>query len=538
MPALRERHHGKPPLKKIQTDTGGLFGVSLSQLALLRASPPPIVAELEALLLAHLTTASKLSAALDAANHPSLRQPLDALCDALDAHGAHAALANALGPGHHLGGRPFAEAAPPLALGVLLRLLQRLPTPVVPCDVYNLVLRTSMRTLATLMRKRLPAAHAALLDALGVLLGRLLLQCGVDPSPPPPRSMPASPVAASGAASPASSPSRSPASAASASTSSPVASPAEQERATHALLYALVPCLLRPTPEADGPPAEDRVAATHAVRSLLKYFCQRQQYRVLTEAASSLAGVVAGGVVAGGVVAGGVVAGGAARTVPPTSPATPATGGANSDGRFEASRESCTPPAHAAAAAVTTTTAAVDAYSPCSSAASPATSATVSPGASSAASSIGSSLASGSTHAGAGGGLPTRPIASAIYSLFEREFGAGRDRAGGGGSGEATTSSAQRSGAEVERAETDMARGARSADPSAGSAKTHEQQQPPPLHLQPPPAQQSVHVDGKGLSATSPSRTRGAVLGRRRAADQVAPGRPSDRPAPEEQSFR
>ena len=62
-----------------ESDDGGLFAVSLTALASRRANPPPLIGELGGLI--NLTSAQQLAAALDAAAHPSLQQPLEAVAE-------------------------------------------------------------------------------------------------------------------------------------------------------------------------------------------------------------------------------------------------------------------------------------------------------------------------------------------------------------------------------------------------------------------------------------------------------------------------
>ena len=160
---------------EVVAEPGGLFGVPLSALTRRRANPPPLIAELDGpALLGRLDSPGALARVLDAAAHPSLRRPLEAVCAALDAEGAHASIATALA----VAAVP-ADDAPALCVAVLLRLLQQLPLPALPCELYPLVLDASAGALPALLRKRLPAAHAALIGALGTTLGSLLLRCGI-----------------------------------------------------------------------------------------------------------------------------------------------------------------------------------------------------------------------------------------------------------------------------------------------------------------------------------------------------------------------
>ena len=223
-----------------QDEAGGLFGVSLATLSRRRACPPPLLAELDGLLQTHVTSSAKLALILDAASHPSMTQTLADVSAAIDAQGAHGVLSPVLTPAR-LGGKSLAEAAPALGLGVLLRWMRELPSPPIPCESYCVVLSATSRTLATVLRKKLPAHHAKLVESLGTLLGRLLLQCELDVMAP---------------------------------------ASAEEERATHALLSALAPALLRPTPTSVIPQPE-KAAAIRATRAFLQYHSQRQRYRAL-----------------------------------------------------------------------------------------------------------------------------------------------------------------------------------------------------------------------------------------------------------------
>ena len=231
-------------------EAGGLFGVSLGALSKRRACPPPLLSELDGLLLTHLTTAAKLASALDMAAHPSLGQSISTVAMGLDAQGAHGTLLSVLTPAC-LGRLPFSEAVPALGIGVLCKLLAELPEPPIPCSSYPHVLGASRGTIGALLRKQLSPVHAALIEALGTLVGRLLLQCEIDIATP---------------------------------------SSADSERAAHALLSALTPCVLRPAAGKAIPHAE-WAAAVRATRLLLAYHSQRQQYRAL----AASAGVPAGG---------------------------------------------------------------------------------------------------------------------------------------------------------------------------------------------------------------------------------------------------
>jgi hypothetical protein len=226
-------------------ESGGLFGVSLAALARRRACPPPLIAELEHMILTHdegIRTASGLAQALDAAVHPSMRQQLDAVIAALDAHGAsHGGLANALAAAR-------SQAAPALGLGAMFHLLHRLPIPAIPCECYALVLSAGASTIAPLLRKRLPPLHAALVDAVGKFFGRVLLRCGILAG-------------------------------ADAEKHDAGTSDADAERALHALLIALTPALLRPTTDAPTIPPAERAAATRATRALLRYHVSRELLR-------------------------------------------------------------------------------------------------------------------------------------------------------------------------------------------------------------------------------------------------------------------
>lgn len=217
------------------SDGDGIFGVPLEALSL---RWPPLINELQELLLAHVATADQLAAALSKASHASVQQLLDAVCSAIDgAHGARGigvALTAVRDPG------PSQVAA--VSLGALLRLLVRLPSPAVPCELYPLVLSSGSGAVAPLLRKRLPADRAAFIDAIGSLFGRLLLRCSFDDGLTP--------------------------------------ATTEHESALHALLFVLTPALLRPAPDVPMPLAE-RTAATRAVRALLCYHLQRERFRSL-----------------------------------------------------------------------------------------------------------------------------------------------------------------------------------------------------------------------------------------------------------------
>ena len=345
-----------------QAESGGLFGISLQTLSRRRACPPPLIAEVESLLLKHIRSAGSLAAALDAAAHASMRQPLDAVCEGLNSHGAHAALADAAAVSYlaEVGSLKIAPVAI-LGLGVLLRLLRRLPTPAVPCELYALVIGAGPGAIATLLRKRMPPAHAAFVDALGALFSRLLLQCGIED----------------------------------------VAAPttAEQERALHALFFALTPVLLRPAPEVPLPQA-DRTAATRATRALLGYHLHRERYRSLSRLDSGgIGGGLDGGGVGGGGMGSGVRSSGSAAAAASFSSATPPA--AASSSRFAASPfTSCSPGAAACEFGGEAGGSASSSSGPDAAAA-----ATTTPG------------------RARGGALAMRSVASAIQQLFEREFG-------------------------------------------------------------------------------------------------------------------
>ena len=129
-----------------------------------------------------------------------------------------------------------------IPLGVLLRLLHQLPEPAVPCELYAQLLGTSSGAVAALLRKRLPPSHATFLEAIGSLVGQLLLSCGFNDGLMP--------------------------------------TTVEEERALYALLFALTPALLRPEPDIPMPQSE-RAAATRAVRALCNYHLQRERFRAL-----------------------------------------------------------------------------------------------------------------------------------------------------------------------------------------------------------------------------------------------------------------
>lgn len=225
---------------------GHVFGVPLEALSL---RWPPLLAEVQELLLAHISTADDLSAALHLASHASTQQRLDAVCSAID--GAH----GAAGIGAALNAvRDYPSQVAAVGLGALLRLLSRLPEPAVPCELYPLVLSAGPGSVAPLLRKRVPAGQASFLDAICSLFGQLLLRCNFDDGLTP--------------------------------------STVEHESALHALLFVLTPALLRPAPDAPLPLAE-RTAATRAVRAMMSYHLQRQRFRAL---GSGGAGSSSGGV--------------------------------------------------------------------------------------------------------------------------------------------------------------------------------------------------------------------------------------------------
>lgn len=239
---------GRPSLirraMEVVAEPGGLFAVPISALARRRANPPPLIAEMDGpALLGRLDSPGALARVLDAAAHPSLRRPLEAVCAALDAEGAHASITTALAVAV-----VSADDAPALCLAVLLRLLQQLPLPAMPCELYPLVLEAGAGALPALLRKRLPAAHAALIGALGATLGSLLLRCGVSHT----------------------------------ATTPAAATEPEPERALRALVFALAPALMRAEKDAVGIPPADRAAAERATRHLLLYYLQREQYRALS----------------------------------------------------------------------------------------------------------------------------------------------------------------------------------------------------------------------------------------------------------------
>lgn len=234
----------RPSASAAASHSGGLFGVPLDALASRRANPPPLIAELDGpSLFGRLASCDALAAALAAAGRAALRQPTEAVVAALDAQGAHASLATAL----HDVAAPAGDA-PALAFAVLLRFLRQLPEPPVPCELYPLVLDAGSGALPALLRKRLPPEHAALIGALGSTLGRLLLRCGLVHGR--------------------------------AATDNPAAA-AEQEPALRALTFAFTPALLRPRPDATGPPHDERAAAERTTRHLLLYHHQRTQFRTV-----------------------------------------------------------------------------------------------------------------------------------------------------------------------------------------------------------------------------------------------------------------
>ena len=233
-----------------KADAGGLFGVSLETLARRRANPPPFLAELD-LLFSRLESSAALANTLDAAMHPRLSRPVEVVSEALDAQGAHASLATALEAAALRD-----DDAPAVGFAILLRLLRRLPTPAMPCELYEMVLSAGANALPALLRTRLPPAHAALVTALGTMLGNLLLRCD---------------LVARAAASSGSSPSSAP-------TPAVVAA---DERAMRALVFALTPALLRADRDALSIPNAQRVAAERATRHLLLYHAERQALRAL-----------------------------------------------------------------------------------------------------------------------------------------------------------------------------------------------------------------------------------------------------------------
>ena len=226
-----------------ESDDGGLFAVSLTALASRRANPPPLLAEVSGLI--NLTSAQQLAAALDAAAHPSLQQPLEAVCAALNSQGAHASLETAL-----LSASVPLDHAPAFSIAAMLRLLRQLPEPAFTCDLYKDVLDAGVNSLAPLLRKRLPPPHAALLDALGTAIGNVLCRTGIVDGAQP-------------------------------------TADAEHERALRALVFALAPALLRPEPDANGIPPAERAAAERATRHWLRYHAQRQQFRKTGGAAAA-----------------------------------------------------------------------------------------------------------------------------------------------------------------------------------------------------------------------------------------------------------
>lgn len=306
----------------------GLFGVPLEALSSQRACPPPLVAEVQDLLVANLNSAAALATALDSAAHPSMQQRLEALCTALNTQGAHAALASmpsGISSGNGSGNEPSLSSQARLAsavipLGVLLRLLHQLPEPAVPCELYAQLLGTSSGAVAALLRKRLPPSHATFLEAIGSLVGQLLLSCGFNDGLMP--------------------------------------TTVEEERALHALLFALTPALLRPEPDIPMPQSE-RAAATRAVRALCNYHLQRERFRALNSSRRP--------------------------PDPPTTPATPATAGTLADGSARTLRSEVSP-----------SSASIPVATPPSS---------LSPG----------------TGAARGGSLAMKSVASAIQQMFERE---------------------------------------------------------------------------------------------------------------------
>ena len=257
-----------------ERDPGGLFGVPLDALAKRRANPPPLIAELDSLL-GSLSSCSALAAALDAATHASLRQPLELVIAALEAQGAHASLSAALADG--LAAALPNVDVPALGIAVLLRFLRRLPTPLLPCELYPLVLSSGGAALPALLRKRLPVAHNTLLDALGAALGDVLRRCGISCS----------------------------------------GGTEASEAALSAMAFVFAPALMRPRPDAVGIPPRERGAAERATCQLLLYHAQRAEYR-------SIALSFGGGGVEGELVAlgnsGDEAAARASESLPPHSP--------------------------------------------------------------------------------------------------------------------------------------------------------------------------------------------------------------------------
>jgi len=230
-----------------------LLGVGLETLTRRRANPPPFLAELDGLLF-RLSTSNALAEALDSSGAQRLRRPIDAVAAALDEQGAHGSLVTAL----DVAARP-PEDAPAIGLAVLLRLLRQLPSPAVPCEAFPAVLEASASALPSLLRKQLPPDHAALVNALGIMLGNMLVRCGVVARAAAARESPA----------------------ASSLSGEHAVAAAEDERALRALVFALTPALLRPEPGSVGIPSTQRGAAERATRNLLLYHAERQALRAL-----------------------------------------------------------------------------------------------------------------------------------------------------------------------------------------------------------------------------------------------------------------
>jgi hypothetical protein len=137
-----------------------------------------------------------------------------------------------------------AEHAPALGVAVVLRMLRQ-HLPPLPPEVHDEVLGAGSDAIGPVLRRRLPPAHAALVDALGTTFGNALQRCGILLARTPP--------------------------------------PADHERAVRALVFGLGPALLRPptdTASARRSPA-DRAAIDGATRRLLRHYAQRQRFRIL-----------------------------------------------------------------------------------------------------------------------------------------------------------------------------------------------------------------------------------------------------------------
>lgn len=212
-----------------------------------RAASLALLAELDSP--AHfgrITSADALASAFDQSTHPSLRMKLEAVGTALEstppmtfeASLAAAAVAN--------------EQALALGIAVLLRQLRHLQ--LLPAELHAEVLSVRSGALASLLRRRLPPAHAAFIDALGTTLGNVLQRCGIlfDRAPPP----------------------------------------AAHERAVRAMLFGLAPALMR---SAAALPPDERPAAEAATRHLLRHFAQRQNFRALAAADSGAPDATANG---------------------------------------------------------------------------------------------------------------------------------------------------------------------------------------------------------------------------------------------------